>query len=54
MLRNKKILLDGPFCDILKKLDFHHFLPLSSPLVRSGWSGCNETFGGGWGHGQEH
>ena len=54
MLRNKKLLLLGPFCDILKKLDFHPFLPLSSPLYGSGWSGRNEIFGGGWGHGQEH
>ena len=54
MLRNKKLLLVGPFCDILKKLDFHLFLPLSSPLDRSGWPGRNEFFGGGWGHAQEH
>ena len=27
---------------------------LSSPIVGSGWSGRNEIFGGGWGHGQEH
>ena len=34
MLRNKKLLLVGPFCDILKKLDFHPFFALVKSTSR--------------------
>ena len=54
MLRNKNFLLVGPFLRYTEKVGFPPFFALVSPLYGSGWSGRNEIFGGGWGHGQEH
>ena len=53
-VEKQKTSVIGSFLRFTEKVGFPPFLPLSSPLVKSGCFGRNEIFVGGWGHVQEH